>query len=492
MEKYVLFTRRIGLFAVTNVLTGLSSIILLAILTRALTVAQYGRWSLILVTVTLIPQLTTVGLTYAMVRFLPTANEQDTREMFYSILAVVACVSAVTAAALFLLAPEIAQSLFQSDLTIVWLLALNIFLASVSAVLLDYFRAREQTKRYSILSIFRAYLIVAFVAVLAFLGYGLQGAVIGLLLGQLSGVTLTSYLILREIGVALPRFVHTREHIALSLPLVPGALSTWVVDSSDRYLIGILLGVVAVGYYSPAYTLGSTIGLISAPFTLMLPAVLSRNYDENRIGDVKRIMKYSLKYFSGMAIPSIFVISVLSKPVLGILSTPQIAANAYFITPFVAAGTLLQGASGVIVVILMLRKETSVTGTIWMISAALNFGLNLILIPYLGILGAALTTLLAYLCAFVLIAVYSLRRFTFDLNGGFVLKSVCASVVISLLLFFWNPARIPDLVLSVVVSGAVYLFILLVLRGFTIQEVKFFYSMLKPPRETSSSEPDDS
>jgi O-antigen/teichoic acid export membrane protein len=486
MEKYVLFTRRIGLLAVTNVLSGLSSLILLAILTRALTVAQYGRWSLILVTVTLIPQLTTLGLTYAMIRYLPTANEQDTREIFYSILFVIACVSAIIATVLCLLAPQLAQSLFQSDLTIALLLPLNIFFASVSAVLLDYFRAREETKRYFILSTFRAYLIVAFVAVFAFLGYGLQGAVIGLLLGQLFGVTLTSYLILREIGVALPKFVHTREHIALSLPLVPGGLSTWIVDSSDRYLIGILLGVAAVGYYSPAYTLGSTIGLISAPFTLMLPAVLSRNYDENRIEDVKMIMKYSLKYFSGIAIPSIFIVSVLSKPVLSIFSTPQIAANAYFVTPFVAAGTLLQGATGVIVVILMLRKQTSAAGTIWIISAALNFGLNLVLIPYLGILGAALTTLFAYLCAFVLTTAYSLRRFTFDLNGGFVLKSVCASVVVSLLLFFWNPARIPALLLSIVVSAAVYFFILLILKGFTIQEVKFFYNILKSPRETSS------
>jgi len=464
----------------------------LAILTRTLTVAQYGRWSLILVTVTLIPMLTTLGLTYAMVRFLPVANEQDTREIFYSILSVIACVSAITAAVLCLLAPQIAQSLFQSDLTIALLFALNIFFASVSAVLLDFFRAREQTMKYCILSILRAYLVVAFVAILAFLGYGLQGAVTGLLLGQLFGFTLMSYLILREIGFALPKFVHLREHIALSLPLVPGGLSTWIVDSSDRYLIGILLGVVAVGYYSPAYTLGSAIGLISAPFTLMLPAVLSRNYDENRIGDVKMIMKYSLKYLSGIAIPSIFIVSVLSKALLGIFSTPQIAANAYFVTPFVAAGTLLQGATGVFVVVLMLRKETSATGTIWIISAALNFGLNLALIPYLGILGAALTTLLAYLCAFVLITVYSRRHFTFDLNGGFVLKSVCASVVVSLLLFFWNPTRIPALLLSIVVSAAMYLFILLFLKGFTLQEVRFFYNVLKPPRETSSSEPDDS
>ena len=108
--------------------------------------------------------------------------------------------------------------------------------------------------------------------------------------------------------------------------------------------------------------------------------------------------------------------SVLSKPLLLVLTTEQIAANGYLVTPLVAAGTALIGAQSVVLMVIMLKKKTAVIGTIWILSAALNFGLNLVLIPYLGLIGAALTTFLAYLLAFVLITHYSLRELTFDVN----------------------------------------------------------------------------
>ena len=135
------------------------------------------------------------------------------------------------------------------------------------------------------------------------------------------------------------------------------------------------------------------------------------------MADIRTILTYSLKYYIGIALPCVFAVSVLSKPILLVLSTQQIATNGYLVTPFVAAGTALVGAYAVLVTILSLEKKTAFIGTIWMLAAALNFGLNLVLIPYLGLIGAALTTFLAFLLAFVLTAIYSTRHFKFDVNG---------------------------------------------------------------------------
>ena len=162
-----------------------------------------------------------------------------------------------------------------------------------------------------------------------------------------------------------------------------------------------------MGYYSPGYTAGTTISVISAPLATLLPAVLSKHYDENSMADIRTILTYSLKYYIGIALPCVFAVSVLSKPILLVLSTQQIATNGYLVTPFVAAGTALVGAYAVLVTIIALKKKTAIMGTIWMLAAALNFGLNLVLIPYLGLIGAALTTFLAFLLAFVLTTIYS-------------------------------------------------------------------------------------
>jgi O-antigen/teichoic acid export membrane protein len=480
MEKYALTVQRIGLIAIVNFIIAFSGVILLPVLTKTLSITSYGSWALISTTIALVPMLTSLGLRGAMIRFLAASNDKrNTQEVFYSLASVVLAGSLVASGLFFIFAKPIAASLFNNDITTALILPLNIFFGCINLFIVDFFRAFQQAKKYSALTFLQAYVQVALVALFVLLGYGLQGALIGLLLEQLFVFFVTMSLILVQIGFAIPKFVHTREHLAFSLPLVPGDMSQWITNSSDRYLIGILLGVAAVGYYSPAYTLGSTIILISSALTVLLPSVLAKHYDEGNMEDVRTIMRYSLKYYAGIAIPCAFALSVLSKAVLTILSTPEIAANGYLVTPLVAAGALLLGAYQLLILVVMLKKKTAYIGGVWMASAALNFGGNLILIPYLGLIGAALTTFLAFLLAFALTAVYSLRQFKFDVNAGFVFKSVCASIGISVLLLLWNPSGLASVLLSVSLAAGIYLGILFVLKGFSIQEIKFFYNIFK-------------
>jgi O-antigen/teichoic acid export membrane protein len=181
----------------------------------------------------------------------------------------------------------------------------------------------------------------------------------------------------------------------------------------------------------------------------------------------------------GIALPCVFAVSILSKPLLLVLTTQQIATNGYLVTPLVAAGTALVGAYTTLVMIIALQKKTVVIGTIWVLSAVLNFGLNLVLIPYLGLVGAALTTFLAFLLAFVLTATYSLRYFKFDLSKAFIMKSVCGASIMALFLLLWNPSGLLSILLSIALAAVVYLAILLALRGFTIQEFKLIYEIYR-------------
>ena len=480
MGRYTLTVRRIGLSAVISPLVYLSNIILLPILTRNLVIADYGAFALILVTLGLLPPLAALGLQSSLVRFGAAAKDKrDIRELFYSMGFVVLVVSLTLSGLFLLFVPQIAASLFQNNLTTALLLIPNILIACLTVYVLQYFVAFQQIKRYTWLSLFNAYLETALVAYFVLSGYGLEGAVIALLIEQLVVFSIIMYLIVAEIGVAIPKFTHVREYLNFGLPLVPGSLSSWIVNSSDRYLIALFLGAAAVGYYSPGYTAGTTISVISAPLAMLLPAVLSKHYDENSIADVRTIMTYSLKYYIGIALPCVFAISVLSKPILLLLTTQQIATNGYLVTPFVAAGTALFGVYAVLVQIIALKKKTAIMGTIWILCAALNFGLNLVLIPYLGLIGAALTTFLAFLLAFVLTTIYSFRYFKFDVNGGFIVKSVCGSSIIAVFLLLWNPSGLLSIVLSIALAAAIYLTILLALRGFTIQETRLIYNIYK-------------
>ena len=183
---------------------------------------------------------------------------------------------------------------------------------------------------------------------------------LGLLLANLITFLAMFALIIWSIGFKIPKFTHIREYLSFGVPTIPGNLSSWIVNSSDRYVIGIFLSAAFVGYYSPGYTLGYSISMLMAPFSLLLPSVLPQYYDKNNIEKVSSFLNYSTKYFLLIAIPSAFGLSVLSKPLLSVLTTPEIALNGYLITPLTALSTLIFGVYAIISNVLVLEKKTKV------------------------------------------------------------------------------------------------------------------------------------
>jgi O-antigen/teichoic acid export membrane protein len=139
----------------------------------------------------------------------------------------------------------------------------------------------------------------------------------------------------------------------------------------------------------------------------------------------------------------------------------------------------LLGVSAVIVSILGLEKKTKISGVIWVMAAILNLGLNLIFVPYLGILGAAITTLIAFTFALILITHYSFKYLTFDIEFGFILKSIVASIIMSLVILKWSPVGILSVLIIIVLCAGIYFCILFLLKGFKKEEFKFFRELLK-------------
>jgi O-antigen/teichoic acid export membrane protein len=148
MGKYTLTVRRIGLSAVIAPLVALSNIILLPILTRNLAIVDYGAFALILITLNILPPLAALGLHNSLIRFGAAAKgKHDVRELFYSMGFIVLATSLLISGLFLLLAPQIATSLFQNNLTAALLLVPNILIACLIFFAWQYFVTFQQIKR---------------------------------------------------------------------------------------------------------------------------------------------------------------------------------------------------------------------------------------------------------------------------------------------------------------------------------------------------------
>ncbi len=479
LSEYKLFVQRIGLIGITNILIAISSIILLPIITKSFSTSDYGIWVQIMTTIALMSNIASLGLPYTMVRFLSAEKDREKiQEGFYSLASIVLASTVTISVLLLIFSNSIAAALFNGEVNIVISLSVIVLFACLNAFLLNFFRTFQQMKRYSLFLLSQTYLGILIVSYFVWRGFSIDIVVLGYLIAYILTFLLMSIFIIYNIGFKIPRFKNIREYLTFGLPTIPSNLSYWIVDSSDRYVIGILLGTVFVGYYSPAYTLGNIILMVLAPFSLLLPSVLPKYYEENDLEQVNFYLKYSLKYFLLIAIPAAFGLSVLSKSILLILTTPEIALNGYTVTPFVTLSALLFGVYAITSNIIILKKKTKFIGTLWVIAAILNVVLNFLIVPYVGIIGAAAVTLFTYAVAFTLSMIYSNRFLKFEFDYPFIIKSLISSFVMSMVIIWINPLGIMNVILVALVGALIYFAILFSLRGIEKEEFKFFKGLL--------------
>lgn len=460
---------------ITTILVNISPLILLPILSKSLGAEGYGIWNQFTVTLTLIPAIAALGLPYTMVRFLSAShNLEEIKEGFYTIAALIMLGCGSITILFFIFAGPVAEVLFKGNVLVALVLAVTIFISGLILLFFDYFRTFDQMRTYSIFSFVQAYLTVIIVAFFVGNGYEISGAVWGMMITQII-IFLSMYiLIIRQIGFQVPKFHNIKEYLNFGLPTIPSNISFWILDITDRYLIGIFLGLSFVGYYSAGYLLGNLISILLSPFYTILLPILSQYHAENEIIKIKSLLNHSIKFFLVVAIPSVFMLSILAKPILNILSTPVIAENGYIITPILALGGLFFGVYGIISQVIVLERKTRITGNIWLLSIFLNLIMDITFGYYWGIMGIAITTFMVYLFAMLLTIYYSFKYIRCSFYFGFITKTIIASALISALILLISPTSPLDIILTILGSFIIYMIFLWLLKGIKPSEILLF------------------
>jgi O-antigen/teichoic acid export membrane protein len=479
-NSYQKFAKDVLIIGIANVLVALSGIIFMPLITKTLGAHDYGIWAQVQVTIGLVLGFVGLGLPYALTRFLPVKTDRgEIQEDFYSVLCLVFLVTLAVSITLIAAADFIAGAFFEGATLIVKITGFIILVWSLDQVFLTLFRAFGQMKRYALFTIANTYVQIGLIAYLVLNGHGILSIILAVLAIRAAIFIILLGLVRSQIGLKRPRFRRVREYLSFGLPTTPTAVSAWVVASSDRYVISYFLGAASVGIYSAAYGIGTIISMAAGVLDLVLAPTLSKLYDEGRMEEVRTHLRYSLKYLLAVAIPFVFGAAVLAEPVLRVFSTAEIASEGYSVVPLVALGTLFTIAFVPVRYGVILVKKTRITATIWVACAVVNLGLNILVVPRWGILGAAITTLIAYGLALGLTAYFGFREFRFPIDWRFVAKSLVASGGMAAAVWAIAPEGTLATALTVLVGTTIYGAFLLLLKGFTKQEFSFFRGLFQ-------------
>ena len=480
-QEYATFSKQVGYVISTNIAIFLLGSIQLPILTKGLGAGLYGTWSLINVTISLIVPFALLTFSVSIVRFLAAEKDMNRiREDFLSACSIIFISGTAFSLLLFFLSDFVAASIFKevNSSSYIKLVSILILLNSIHALSLAFFRMRRKIGLYTILNLCYNTSQVGLIALFILLGYKLTGAITAVIINGILFNVIILLIILKQIGFQLPRFSHIKSYLKWGVPLTPNSAIFWIIHSSDRYMVSYFLGVAATGIYSAAYTIGNyaSFALMSLG-TVLYPNVI-KTYDEGNSNETRNYLKYSVKYLMMIAIPSAFGLSILAKPLLQILTTPEFISGST-VVPFVAFGAVLFCFYQIPIYIIHLVNKTYITVRLLTTSAALNIGLNLLLIPRMGIIGAAIATLVAYGVLGILTVMVTRKYFNFNLSIPFILKSIFSSTIMVVCIWLINPASIISVLISILLGILVYFSVLLIIKGLNKTEINFFINFFR-------------
>lgn len=475
------FTRDIIWVATSQLFTTLLAIIVLPALTKSYTATIYGIWVQVSITVSLISPLLTLQLGPAVVRFL--AGEEDKakrRRFFSSMLGAIIIFSCLISIILILLETQVSVFLFASPaytifvrLTLLWT-----FVDALFTFFLCYLRARDRIKRLSIIQIvFSAAKMVLLVA-LASAGFKLEWLIDGMIAIEAIFVILVFTMIIGDIGLPMPSLAGLKTFLTFSVPQIPSGILMWILSLSDRYFITHFLDLSQTSIYSTSYNLGSLISLFFTPISFVLLPIISRLWDKGRSADVRLYLEYSTKVFLTMAIPAAVGLAVLSQPLLKILTTSGYLAGSELVL-LVAFGTLFLGIYQINVYIILLVKQTKWMPLMILIAAIINVGINGALIPRIGILGGAISTIASYFVLAIVVTIWTRKAISYKFDLKFLGKVIIATLIMALCLCFFNANGILQITLAIITGMVIYGSALLLMRAFSAQDKHLVSQTLK-------------
>lgn len=375
---------------VGTLLPRLASIVTLPILTGYLTKEEYGTYDLVTVLVSLLLPAITLQIQAAAFRHLIDVRDDHqskvriiSNTLFFSLSA------SLVALMLFAIFAEVG-SLQSKVLMCIYFLVDMLFVESQ-----QFARGLGELKRYSRAAVFNTVITLVLALVLIrVLRMGLVGCMIMLIASTTAGLL---YIVIscRLLGYVSVRAIDPEEIrglIAYSWPLVPNALSEWVIRLSNRLFITYYLGLAASATFAVAYKIPQILNLIQNPFVMAWQENASITIDDEDSPQYYSTMFRTLFDFLAGCVGLLLAFC----PILFALFVRGDYDDTYRHIPVLMVAFLFQCLSGYLGGIFVALKQTKSVGMTTVAAGALNLMIDAVGIPMFGLSAAALGVLISY------------------------------------------------------------------------------------------------
>lgn len=229
-------------------------------------------------------------------------------------------------------------------------------------------------------------------------------------------------------------------NLKFNIPLLPHYLSNYVLNQSDRLMIGKMIGNDKAAYYSVAYTVSMIMLLVTSAINNSLTPYLYKNFDNiehskrNYVEECKKIKNFTTPIF--LFVASISLITMAFAPEVIFIFAGKKYAEAIYVIPPIAASVFFIYLYSMFSTIEYYFQKTVKIAIATTISASINLILNYIFIYKFGYYAAGYTTLICYICLSIMHYCFykTLVREKFNSHEIYDVRSIVVTSIVLLLL----------------------------------------------------------
>ena len=392
---------------------------------RYLSTTEYGAFAYALSIATLAETIVTMGLDRAVTRFIPIYEErQDYARLFGTFFMVVGVILSLTLA-LFLIVFGLNATLgpvLVSDPLALSLMLILIFLGPIQAldnifegVLAVFSRPRAIFfRRYVVAPGMKVLVVTALILSQSDVHFLAVGYLVAGLLGVLIYGTLLVRLV-RESGLAA-HFqrsqvrIPAREILMFTMPLLASDLVYVVMNTVDAILLEAFHSTGSVAAFRAVQPTARFNQLILTSFAVMFTPAAARFFARNDREGINDLYWRNAIWVAVFSFPIFAFTFSLAEPITKLLYTERYADSG-MILALLSLGYYFNAATGQNGLTLKVTGQIRYIVSVDIFAAVLNLGLNLIMIPRFGAMGAAVGTMTTMMI-FNLLKQYGLTRGT--------------------------------------------------------------------------------
>jgi O-antigen/teichoic acid export membrane protein len=369
----------------------------------------YGRFIYIYTFISFFPSLTSLGLRNGLIYFIPKYTTNDDTEKRNTLISnsfiLTSLLSIIVITIIIFNSDFISSNLLNnSELSpLIKLMAPLIILLTLNTISQGVFRGKMEIRDFIIgKDLLMPSIKLVVVTALYFLGLRIEGLIVGYYIGfivlivyYLIKIVLNNNLKFKEFKLKNKKLIYST--FRFSLPVFLSGFLGFFVSKTDTFMIGYLLGNSDVGVYNITLRVGTMSGFVLTAFNTTFAPVISNLYSNNQIERLESIYKVITKWIFSITLIAFLLITIFSTEIMMFFGQ-EFKIGAYALI-FIALGQIanvIVGPAGYINTMTGNPRYSLYNNFIVLF---LNIAMNYMLIPLMGINGAAIATAVSVLIA---------------------------------------------------------------------------------------------